>query len=296
MITAVKRRAAGVRGPRERAYRSTESKSVETACISSHARHGRLPIDTLEAANETNQDNWEANDEDTASPSTVTLRRRCAHPEGRCVMAESYTGDEVRERYIEAMQQELGDVYFVLFNDCTWLHLKWQEYKTLFGTDAETVELLNGTAAGFFFVVQESFWDDILLHICRMTDPASTFGKENLTVQRLPDLAPAIAAELHSLIAIARDRSQFARDMRNRRIGHRDLLVALGRHSKPIDPGSRVRVVAAIDAISDVLNCVERHFCGGEGVLYSFVSQLGDAGALLSALRRGIAHRESVGA
>ena len=54
--------------------------------------------------------------------------------------------------------------------EAAFLHLKWNEYVVLFGTGPERVDLLNRAAPGFFHLVQDSWWDDLLLHISRMTD------------------------------------------------------------------------------------------------------------------------------
>jgi hypothetical protein len=60
--------------------------------------------------------------------------------------------------------------------------MKWEEFVVLFGTKPSRVDLVNRAAGGFFRLVQDTFFADVLLHLCRLTDPASTGGKDNLTI------------------------------------------------------------------------------------------------------------------
>jgi hypothetical protein len=78
-------------------------------------------------------------------------------------------------------------------------------------------------------VIHDSLWDDVLLHICRLLDPPqSGKDKENLTLRRLPPLVdPSIRADVERLLTEAQTKTAFARDIRNRHIGHIDVALAL---------------------------------------------------------------------
>jgi hypothetical protein len=43
------------------------------------------------------------------------------------------TPEENLQHYNETMGADLGSVFHRLLNDCTWLHLKWNEFVELFG-------------------------------------------------------------------------------------------------------------------------------------------------------------------
>ena len=77
------------------------------------------------------------------------------------------THKEERERYVSCMGAELGNYYHHLENELTFLYMKWQEYLGLFGKE-ECVNVLNETASGSFFIIQQSLWDDIVLHVARL--------------------------------------------------------------------------------------------------------------------------------
>jgi hypothetical protein len=154
------------------------------------------------------------------------------------------------------MGKELGTVFYALYNEFCWLRLRWRQHVELFGTSPERVDLLNDVANLFFRFVQDSFWDDTLLHISRMTDSPTTSGRKNLTIQRLPSLIAdkALAADIANLVSDAVSLAAFARDWRNRAIAHSDLQLAVEEGATPLTPASRRHVALAMQAIDRVLN------------------------------------------
>jgi hypothetical protein len=211
-------------------------------------------------------------------------------------MATHMTHEEVRQDYIAKMGEELGGQFNRLTNECAWLHLKWGEYVALFGEKESRVDLLNAAARGFFGTVQTSLWEDILLHICRITDDSEVGRRkrQTLSLRRLPALVDAsIAEKIRKLVSVAVKKSEFARDWRDRHIAHRDLKLALKEGAMPLAPASRQGVKDAITAIVATLGAVEQHYRKSE-TLYEHVSQLGDAVALLHVLMDGIEAREEL--
>jgi hypothetical protein len=73
----------------------------------------------------------------------------------------------------------------------------------------------------FFYILQDTLWDDALLHIALLTDPIEMSGKRNLTIKALPELCEEdkLRARVTELVAQAVSASAFARDWRNRHIG-----------------------------------------------------------------------------
>src|SRR5213594_2144410 len=103
-------------------------------------------------------------------------------------MARHLTADEVREEHLASMGPHLGPVYNALWNEVAWLHAKWHEYKELYGEKPPRLELLNRASGFFFRIVQDTLWENTLLHLARLTDPAVVAGKSNLTIRALPEL------------------------------------------------------------------------------------------------------------
>lgn len=207
--------------------------------------------------------------------------------EGEIPVAESLTAEEVREKIIEDMPTSVGELYYALFNEVTWLHLKWKDFRALFAYSPERVELLNRVAPTFFHGLQQMVWEDVLLHLCRLTDPASTMGKANLTLRRLADSIPDsdLCSEVQALIKSVKERTKFARDWRNRRLAHKELATS---DAKPLEEASRRHVEEALAAIRQVMNCIEKHYQKSHVTYESSIEALGGVESLLRVLRKGL--------
>jgi len=171
------------------------------------------------------------------------------------------TAEEARQHYVSVMGEELGALYHRLWNELAWLYSKWEEFVELFGTKPTRIDLLNEAAGHFFRVVQDTLWDDTLIHIARLTDSPQTGRRDNATICRLPSLMTSEAgrAEVQSKVDEAIALAAPCRDWRNRRIAHLDLELALSAGAEPLKPASRASVRAAMDAIAAVLNAVSSH-------------------------------------
>ena len=130
----------------------------------------------------------------------------------------------------------------------------------------------------FFKIVQDSLWEDSLLHIARLTDPPKSSGKKNLTIQCLPDLVDeAIKETVSEQISYAIEKASFCRDWRNRHIAHRDLTLAMGELAEPLKKASRAKVKDALESISKVLNIISEYYMKS---MIGFDSIIGPGGAL----------------
>ena len=190
------------------------------------------------------------------------------------------------------MGEEFGTLYYALWNELASLYWKWGEYVEIFGTKPSRIDIVNQAAGQFFRIVQDSLWESLLLHIARLTDPAHSFGKrgkDNLTIQRLPDLIDneEVRKSIEGLIRAALDNADFCRDWRNRRIAHKDLDLATNDGAEPLKPASRAKVKEALHSISDVLNAVSSHYMDSTTVFEGVGSPTG-AVSLLDVLADGL--------
>ncbi len=87
--------------------------------------------------------------------------------------------EEVKRQHIELMGKDLGSVFNELCNELAWLYIKWNQYVELYGTKSSRIELTNQAAPLFFRIVQDTLWEDTLLHIARFTDPPKSAGKKS---------------------------------------------------------------------------------------------------------------------
>jgi AbiU2 len=199
----------------------------------------------------------------------------------------SRTPDEMLRDYTAAMGPKLGPVFHRLYNDNAWLHMKWNEFVKLFATSPAQIRDLNTAAPGFFHQVQELWWNDLLLHIFRMTDRR----RDVLSVYTLLREAPASLKPLiESHLAVIRPVTEFARHARHNTIAHRNLDVALG--VTLLTGGSRNDVRAALKAIDTLLDAVEHHFLTTNPTQYEFVDNIGGVNSLLDIVERGLKSRD----
>lgn len=202
------------------------------------------------------------------------------------------SAEQAKTRNIEAMGNELGQLYSSLWQELVSLHRKWGYFVQLFGSKQDRVELLNKTAPDLFRTIQDLLWEDALLHLARMTDAPKSIGKENLTIRSIPQLVgrKKLSGELESAVEVAVKKSEFARDWRNRRIAHRDLGLAVGNLSaEPLAFASRKNVDSGMTALGDVLNLVSTEFLRST-TQFAFAadSDSGPAISMLLRLRDGL--------
>lgn len=200
------------------------------------------------------------------------------------------TALEAKHYYAKQMGEPLGALFYALWQEVAWLHVKWQEYVELFGTKPSRIDLMNRAAPLFFRIVQDVLWYDILMHIARLTDPPKSAGKPNLTIRRLPELVGN--QELNSLVEKAIEAAEFCRDWRHRRIAHRDLNLALSQDVQPLAVASREKVREVLAATERVLNWVEQHYTSGVTFFSPVVTPPGGAETLLYVLYDGLKARE----
>jgi len=95
--------------------------------------------------------------------------------------------EESKQSNIKELGEDLGRVYYALWQEVAHLHVLYREYQVLF-YEKETVDLLNSTASSFFAMTQRLLINEIFLSISRITDPLKTAGKEKLTSSPIPFL------------------------------------------------------------------------------------------------------------
>lgn len=204
-------------------------------------------------------------------------------------MPDSLSPDRVLAKNIAAMGTELGEIFTQLSQELTLAYWRWTQYTKLFGDNASRLEILNASAPDFFWIVQDVLWNETLLGISRIGGPAETGTKQNLSVLRVAALITdlKLRSDVEQLAVLVTDTGAFAIDWRNRHIAHRDLNLALGRQVKPLAGVSRNEVDAALHAMADLMNRVERHY-GQSTTAYTSCFLTSDVDSLLSVLRDGL--------
>jgi hypothetical protein len=185
-----------------------------------------------------------------------------------------------------AMGPALGSVFYALYNEVVWLHAIWQEYRVLYGTSEEQLQVVNRAAGFFFKIVQDELWDGVLLRIAKLTDPPKSAGVANLTVRALPTLVTdlALSQQVAGLVDACILKAEFAREHRNKRIAHSDLLRSTN-PAVPLSGISRRHVEEMLEALRNVMNALDVRYRETTVMYQDFVST-GGAQRLLYILRQ----------
>ncbi len=172
------------------------------------------------------------------------------------------THDEIQSEYVDKMGSELGRLAHELRDQLSWLERKWAEFEELYMKGEGRIELLNRAASNFFYFLQQLMYEDAMLHLARLTDPAKTNSHENLTVLQLavavPD--PKFQAKVDDATRDVLTKCQFARDWRNKKIAHSDLKVFRAGHAKSLPSVKKTDVDDAIESLLTLLASVDAHY------------------------------------
>ncbi len=160
------------------------------------------------------------------------------------------------------MGSDLGPLCCELRDDFDWLRRKWSNFQELFGKGQERIDLLNMVASNFFYFLHRLFFEDAMLHLCRLTDPPRMRDRETLTVMALTDTVPdpALKASVEAKTKEVREDCEFARKWRNRRLAHTDLGTLREGHALALPSVDSAKIETALKSIDDLLTLVEDHY------------------------------------
>ena len=81
----------------------------------------------------------------------------------------------------QSIPEDLQKLYKIIKEEVIWLNSKWKIFYQLFAISEERIKFLAKMAPNFFGIAQQVLRDDILLSICRLTDPPRYREKERLS-------------------------------------------------------------------------------------------------------------------
>ena len=178
--------------------------------------------------------------------------------------------------------------FLALRQECVWIQSCFNTFYTLFESGAEALTVLDQSAPAFFRDINLILQEHFMLQVCRVTDPASSNGRENLTIKNLN-----LALESEGLLSpeIARHSERihayraFVVDGRNQIISHADKAKILSRTES--ESHAKSDVEDFFDALYCYVDLVGEAV--GVGPLdFKYTDSEGDAEALISCLKRGL--------
>jgi hypothetical protein len=182
----------------------------------------------------------------------------------------------------EKIPKQYRKTFSYLSGEVLHIQEKWREYNKLFGHSQATVDLLNEWGSFLMWIIDDLFLADFILSICRLLDPAKSFGKTNLSLAFLNSQLEQngekfLNSQLKVTLAKLKQAAATLEKHRNKRIAHNDHATATGNNSLP--PYSRTLIEDAINSAEKFLKKFEKHFVGEE--VYSYLVDSGDGAELL---------------
>ena len=159
----------------------------------------------------------------------------------------------------ERIPEEFRDSFMQLREDISMLQHKWNLYLELF-SKAETTALLSDVAPAFFQTIEESLRNDMIMAICRLSDPARALGGEILSLATLVGQCgkvPNIDARLTAFQSAA----GCVRLLRNQRLRHNDLTTRIDPRDDLLPGIDRSRVDEILRLASEIMKAIHGHYC-----------------------------------
>lgn len=174
-------------------------------------------------------------------------------------MLGKQSSEDIRREYEQKLGQEFGGLFWHLCNDWANARLAYKEFDELFG-ETHAAEQLASMGPLFAGDILRVFARTLILDISRLTDPARSGQRRNITIRAIPPhiaCCGSLLQEVKGLIDVAEDKAAFAREVRNKHLAHRDLLAA--RYPRGVNAKDTLtKADEAISAIHGVLAAVGR--------------------------------------
>ncbi len=165
---------------------------------------------------------------------------------------------EARPGYNEKIPEEIRDACADLCDDVAMLDVKWSFYLELF-QEPENTRLLSNLARAFFQTVEESLRADMLMTICRLSDPTPSLAGVNLSFAILLGKCPDLP-KVDKLVTAFQAACGNVRLHRNRYITHNDLASAVNPKENLLPGVGRPQIDEILRLASEILRAVYGHY------------------------------------
>ena len=172
------------------------------------------------------------------------------------------------------MPSAVTEVFEPLRNELIRIHERWALYRLVFGQSEERVDLLKRINEIFFGHTQWSMYLDVILALCRYTDPQGEVTKKgedrrNCTLECLVETVKdddntfGGALEANEWAAVENCRDNDFEDIRSKRIAHNDFTKVTARsNGQPVGWPSREQVMEFLKLCTDLMDAVQQHYLG----------------------------------
>ena len=155
----------------------------------------------------------------------------------------------------------LEEEFIKLRDQAIWLRQTINTFNYLFDSDPKTERILRESADLFFTDLNTMMQEYAVLLVCRLTGPAESFGRANLSTQRFTALMREkgwVTPEIEALDASLTAYGELLKPARNKIIAHSDLEVqiediSLGAHGEEVMLGFLENLQAYFDAVGNAV-------------------------------------------
>ncbi|MEQ7870326.1 hypothetical protein V6R97_06705 [Chromohalobacter salexigens] len=196
------------------------------------------------------------------------------------------------------MDEHLQKVFDRIKQELNHIHYRWTLYRQMFGTNPSRIELINKTSSNIFAEFQWLVIDYMVMSLSKLTDRARMGGNDNLSYHYLIEKVRASGnKELADELQIELDELTVAcekfRELRNKRVAHNDLVVALDEDGSPLPGVSRADIEAALIHARNIMNKVELHFNDSQTLYEEIIPPLtNDGRSVLIWLQKGLMYEQ----
>lgn len=195
--------------------------------------------------------------------------------------------DEHLQKVFDRMKQELNHI-----------HYRWTLYRQIFGTNSSRIKLINKTSSSVFVEFQWLIIDYMVMSLSKLTDRARMQGNNNLSFHYLIEKVRGngnveLTDELNAELEVLTIACEKFREIRNKRVAHNDLVVALDEYDSPLPGVSRADIEKALFHARNVMNKIELHFNDSQTLYEEIIIPLkNDGRSVLIWLQKGLMYEQ----
>lgn len=183
--------------------------------------------------------------------------------------------------YNAALPENIREIFAEIVQDVVWLNAKWDFFLELFSSQENTA-LLHDMALGSFNIIFDSIRNDVLIGICRLSDPEKTSRNVNLSLETLGNRCLHLD-NIEALVKQFKEDCSPVQKMRNKKIAHTDLNTIIHPTDYPLPGISKIQIETILQEASEILNRIYSTYVDGE--LSFKLRQVGDGKSLIHWLK-----------
>lgn len=155
--------------------------------------------------------------------------------------------DHLNNEYTETFGADDGQAVQIITNSICQLYQEWRLFLYFFAGARERVDVLNAASGSTARTLQNTLWDSALLKVRRLTDPAKQRSNENLSLERLVEIAQNSGAiDLKPAYLELIEKVSSCRKYTDKNLVHRDLRNALSAEKETINRRATTEAIRAI--------------------------------------------------